>query len=126
MTRRRLAVLAAGLVLAAQLGTLPAEADPSLDQLLQISEILSANDVERLRSFVEANPDVLVGGSQISGLLRIFMRESEDIATFIAVNPNLSDSLIRLSETEEEETPPGEGGGEVVEEGSDPGNEPAY
>lgn len=126
MTRRRLAVLAAGLVLAAQLGTLPAEADPSLDQLLQISEILSANDVERLRSFVEANPDVLVGGSQISGLLRVFMRESEDIATFIAVNPNLSDSLIRLSETEEEETPPEEGGGEVVEEGSDPGNEPAY
>lgn len=99
------------MILAMQLGA-PVQAAATLEQLNEIATILSANDVEGLQRFIDDNPNLLEGDTSIAVLLRRFVLELEDLPTFLAVYPNLSDSLVELVPQ--------------LEEGSDSGEEPIY
>jgi len=102
--------------------------EPSLDQLAEIESILSSNDVAALRSFLDLNPELLEGETQLAILLRRFLEESNDLTFFLAYAPDLRDAVIATpAATEEppvnEGSDPGDGpdGG-----GNDPGGEPLY
>lgn len=112
MKRRKLGLAVAAMALALQLGGTAAAA-PNLDQLNTIAELLGENDVTALRTYIEANPELIEGEGTLAALLRRFMAESVDIATYLAMDPDLEDALVgQLS-----------AGTDPVDEGSDPGDD---
>lgn len=90
---RRLSAAVAAMLLAYQLGVSQGAAQPTVDQLGQISDYLAQNDVDGLRAYLLQNPELMSGDSSIAGLLRDFMAESEDATTFFRFEPDLRDSL---------------------------------
>jgi hypothetical protein len=119
--KRKVAITVSAMILAAQLGSPIAAQEPSLQHLTQIAALLTENDIDGLRAYLEANPDLLEGDSQLAILLRRFMAEALDIATYLAFEPDLRDALGGVaalppaSDEDEEE--------DVIEEGSDPGDD---
>lgn len=87
--RRRVSITVSAMILAAQLGSPLAAAEPSLDQLSEIAELLDDNDVAALRGYLQLNPDLLDGGTELSALLRDFMDDSTNVTKFLAIEPNL-------------------------------------
>ena len=85
--RRRYGVVISAAVLALQLaGNAGAQvAAPDLEELETIAELLDANDVEGLRTYLMLNPDLLQGESELAVLLREYMEQSTDIAAFLSV-----------------------------------------
>lgn len=64
------------MMLAAQLGTPTSGAEPTPEQLGSISNYLESNDVQGLRAYLKANPDLAEGNTPLAGLLRRFLVES--------------------------------------------------
>ncbi len=112
MSKTRLAAVVSAVMLAAVLGS-PVRAQATLEQLNEMADILSANDVSALEAFIEDNPELLEGEEPIAVLLRRFVEELKDLPTFLAVNPNLSESLGFLAR-------------ETLQEGSDAGDDTLY
>ena len=90
---RRLGAAVAAMLLASQLGVSQGAADPSVDQLSQIANYLSENDVDGLRAYLVQSPELLAGEGSIAGLLRDFMAESEDSTAFFAFEPDLRNAV---------------------------------
>ncbi|MBA3324487.1 MAG: hypothetical protein H0T41_04195 [Rhodobacteraceae bacterium] len=111
---RKLVTVVSAMMLGLHLGSAVA-GEPSLDQLAEIESILSSNDVAALRSFLNLNPELLEGETQLAILLRRFLEESNDLTSFLAYAPDLRDAVIATPPATEE--PP-------VDEGSDPGDGP--
>jgi hypothetical protein len=112
--KRKIGLTISAMILAAQLGTPMAAAEPSLEQLYTIAAILEANDVAALRSFVESNPEILDGEGQLAILLRRFMVASRDLNAYISSGGGVADVLAGFAEIT----------GELpTEEGSDPGED---
>ena len=114
--KRKVGVTVAALILAAQLGSPLAAQQPSLEQLTEVAGLLAENDVEGLRAYIEANPELLDGDGPLAALFRRFLVESEDLATYLGLQPDLSEGVGAL--LGDVETPP--------EQGSDGGGEPIY
>ncbi|MFT3972568.1 MAG: hypothetical protein QM699_03690 [Amaricoccus sp.] len=74
--RRRILVTASAMILATQLGSPAAAAEPTTEQLSTISSLLESNDVEGLRGYLTLHPDLAEGDSPLAALLRRFMVES--------------------------------------------------
>lgn len=74
--RRRILVTASAMMLATQLGSPAAAAEPTTEQLGTISGLLETNDVEGLRGYLAQNPDLAKGDTPLASLLRRFMVES--------------------------------------------------
>ena len=91
--RRKILVLASAMVLAAQLGSPVAAEQPSTEQLNAIAGYLEANDVQSLRSYLEAYPELAEGDTPLAALLRRFLVESLAGNDFFRFRPDLSDSL---------------------------------
>jgi hypothetical protein len=83
MTRRKLASSISALVLAVQLGSPLAVAEPNLDQLSRIEALLAENDVAGLRAYIERNPELLEGDSEMAQLLRQFLQDTEQLPSYL-------------------------------------------
>lgn len=70
MTNSRLMGIVTALVFLAT--THGARAEITLEQLLVIDQLLSANDTQALRSYLERNPELLAGEDELSVELRNF------------------------------------------------------
>jgi hypothetical protein len=64
------------MMLATQLGSPAAAAEPTTDQLSTISSLLERNDVEGLRAFISSHPELAEGTTPLAALLRRFQVES--------------------------------------------------
>ena len=115
MNKRKLGVAVSAMILAVHLGA-PVAAEPSLEQLTEIATILTDNDVAALCGYLDANPELLEGETQLAALLRQFQRESRDLTSCLGIEPNLRDALLlnpalpqleeQGSDSGEEEEPP--------------------
>lgn len=83
MLRRRLGATVSAMILAVHLGS-PAVADPSVDQLSEIRELLAQNNVAALRSYLDTNPELLEGDSRLAVLLRRFVLESKHLPNLLS------------------------------------------
>lgn len=112
--KRKVSIAVSAMILAVQLGS-PAvgQQSASLEQLSTIATLLNANDVGGLRAYLEANPELLEGDSELAALLRRFLAASAEVTTYLAFDEDLSEVFDRILA----ENP--------VEEGSDPGDDPA-
>lgn len=91
--RRKILVTASAMMLAAQLGNPASAAEPTTEQLGAIASYLETNDVEGLRAYVEAYPELTEGDTPLAALLRRFMVESIGGNRFYRFRPDLSDSV---------------------------------
>ena len=96
--RRKVVVTVSAMIVAAQLGSLPVAAQPTVAQLGDIAGYLEANDVDGLRGYLDANPDLTEGDTTLARLLRRFLSESADVRTYLGFQPDLSDSFQALQE----------------------------
>lgn len=64
------------MMLATQLGSPVAAAEPTTEQLGMISGLLESNDVEGLRGYLAEHPDLAEGNTPLAALLRRFLVES--------------------------------------------------
>ncbi|WP_299652887.1 hypothetical protein [uncultured Jannaschia sp.] len=81
--RRRYAVAIAAMIMAMPFGNTASAAEPTLEQLEVIQELLEANDVVRLRSYLAENPELLEGYTDLSQLLVQFMAESRNVISYL-------------------------------------------
>lgn len=91
--RRRVVVTVSAMMVAAQLGSSVALAQPSVEQLGDIAELLSDNDVQGLRNYLRANPELAEGETTLARLLREFMTKSADTSTYLGFRPELAERL---------------------------------
>lgn len=105
---RRIGILVSAMILGAQLGG-PSRADqPSTAQLREIASLLSADDYAGLRSYLRANPDLMVEDTPLSGLLREFVAGSNNAARG-ELGEDLGDALRHFS-SEDSDTSDSPGG----------------
>ena len=90
--RRKVVVTVSAMIVAAQLGSPLAVAQPTVAQLGEIAGYLEANDVDGLRGYLDANPDLVEGDTTLAGLLRQFLSESADVTTYLGFQFGLSDA----------------------------------
>lgn len=122
---RKLGIVVSAMMLSFHLGQAFA-AEPSLEQLAEIESILADNDVAALRSFIERNPELLEGDTQLAVLLRNFLDESEGLTRFLTYAPDLRDAIAAPSTPEPPVDEGSDSGEDPDGEGSDPGGEPLY
>lgn len=79
-------------MLATQLGSPISAAEPTTEELSTISRYLETNDVQGLRSFLDAHPDLAEGDTPLAELLRRFLVESVGGNEFFRFRSNRSDS----------------------------------
>lgn len=90
--RRKILVTASAMLLAAQLGSPLSAAQPTTEQLSLIAAYLEANDVQGLRAYLRAYPELAEGDTPLAILLRRFLVESAGGNDYYRFRPNLSDS----------------------------------
>lgn len=98
--KRTFGITVSAMILALQLGSPLAAAEPTLAQLNEIAGYLESDDVEALRAFVLLNPALLEGDTPLTVLLRRFMEESVDVANYIGFEPDLRDAIARETATD--------------------------
>lgn len=91
--KKKLAVTVAGLLLGAQLGGHGEAAEPTIEQLEVISELIETGDMEALILFVMENPDLTEGDDPVARRLRDFMEEAQNLSAFLAFDPPLRAAL---------------------------------
>lgn len=84
--RRRLGATASAMILAMQLGS-PLAAEPTVEQLSEIKDLLASNDVTALRSYVAQNPELAQGNDDLAVLLRKFMLEAKHLPNYLSDSP---------------------------------------
>ena len=105
------------MMLAAQLGSPVAAAQPSTEQLSAIARYLEANDVQGLRAYLDVYPELAEGNTALAALLRRFLVESAAGNNYYRFRPNLSDAISGGAPD----------GGPTPQRGAPgPGSEPAY
>lgn len=92
MVRRRIGATVAAMIVALQIGSATA-AEPTVEQLDDIREILADNDVSALRRYLEANPGLLEGDTQLAQLLRTFLLESKHLPNYLTSDSPIGDAL---------------------------------
>lgn len=100
--KRKLGVTISAMLLAAQLGSPLAAAEPTVAQLLQIESYLENNDVLALRLYLQVHPELLVGDSEIAGLLREFYAESSDVTQYLSFEPDMRGAIERALPTRDD------------------------
>ena len=90
--RRKILVTASAMLLAAQLGSPVAAAEPSSEQLSLIAAYLEANDVRGLRAYLKTYPELAEGNTPLAALLRRFLVESAGGNDYYRFRPDTSDS----------------------------------
>ena len=91
--RRKILVTASAMMLAAQLGSPISAAEPSAEQLSTIAGYLESNDVQALRSYLDAFPELTEGNTPLAQLLRRFLVESVGGNEYYRFRPDLSDAI---------------------------------
>jgi hypothetical protein len=82
MDLKKLKITIAAALMAGQLTT-PVEASVNRDQLLEIREYITAVDVQGLVAYLEANPRLMQGTSEVSGqLARYYDMETNGLMKF--------------------------------------------
>lgn len=106
---RQIGILVSAMILGAQLGSPAGAAEPTTDQLREIAQMLSSDDYPGLRSYLRANPGLLVEDTTLSGLLREFLAEPNQAE---GLGQNLSNALRRFGSQDSHTTDSsGDGGG---------------
>jgi len=91
--KRKVAVLVSAMLLASSMGAPLSAQDATVEQLSQIAALLESNDIDALRSYLDANPQLMNGGSEIAILLQQFYAESANVAGFLGFSPRLRDAI---------------------------------
>lgn len=120
--KRNIGITVSAMLLAAQLGSPLAAQEPSIDKLAAIAAYLENNQIEELRAFVQANPELLVGESAMAVLLRQFMSESGNLTEYLAIEPQLLEEARRSQGGSDGPTggPFGQGRGTSSDDGFEP------
>lgn len=87
MVRRRIGATVAAMLVAVQLGSPLAAAEPTIVQLNTIKTMLADNDVAALQAYLQGNPELLEGDSQLSTLLRQFLLEARRLPGYLSDSP---------------------------------------
>ncbi len=93
MMKRKFGITVSAMILALHLGSPLAAQQASVEQLNEIAAYLATNDVEALRAYILLHPDLLEGDAPLAALLREFMEESVDVATYLGFEPDLRDAV---------------------------------
>jgi hypothetical protein len=104
---RQIGILVSAMILATQLGSPISAAEPTSDQLREIASMLSSDDYTGLRTYLRANPGLLVEDSTLGNLLRDFLAQPNDAR---GIDRNLSDALRHFS-SQDSDTTDSPGGG---------------
>jgi len=83
MKSRKFVSSISALILAAQLGSPLAAAEPTVEQLSRIEAFLADNDVAGLRAYLDRNPELLESDTEMARLLREFLRESGELPGYL-------------------------------------------
>ena len=102
------------MIVAMQLGS-PVAAEPTVDQLVEIKEILTQNDVAGLRTYLETYPELLEGDTQLSVLLRKFLLESKHLPNYLLSDSGVG-NLVDAQDTPAVQAP----SGGAPDDGADP------
>lgn len=102
--RRRALVVVTSMLLAAQLGAPLSAAEPTLDQLNTVAALLEENNVQGLRDYLDAYPELAEGDTTLAVLLRRFLVESA-AAAYFDFKPDLSDAVSDSQEAAGSDTP---------------------
>ena len=92
-TGRRILVAVTALMLAGRLSSTYSLAQPTSEELSVIADYLEANDVQGLRGYLKAHPELIEGNTSLAVLLRRFFIESAAPNNFFKFDPNLSDTV---------------------------------
>jgi hypothetical protein len=111
--RRKAMVTVSAMILAAQLGSPVFGAEPTAEQLGEITGFLESNDVEGLRNYLKRYPELTEGETTLAQLLRRFLIESVDLGSYLGFREDLSDALDSADDApagaaEDPAEPPGE------------------
>jgi hypothetical protein len=98
--RRKVVVTVSAMIVAAQLGSPPVAAQPTVAQLGEIAGYLERNDVDGLRGYLDANPDLMGGNTTLARLLRRFLYESADVTNYLGFQSDQSDGFNELQEAQ--------------------------
>ena len=110
MLRRRLAATVSTMIVAFHLGT-PVAAEPTVEQLIEIKQILVENDVAALQEYLDIYPELLEGDTELASLLRMFLLQSKHLPNYLLSDSNVSSTL------EPAEPPRAAGPGENPDDG---------
>ncbi len=108
--RGKLSLAVSAMMLAVQIGS-PFAAEPNLEQLSEIQEMLARNDVAELRAYLLENPDLVEGETRIALLLRRFLAELQNLTNFLSNTSELRSTLGAASDAPDRDD-------DVLEEGS--------
>jgi hypothetical protein len=99
--KRKLGTTIAAMMLAAQLGSPLAAAEPTVEQLGEIATYLENNNVRALRLYLQRYPDLMEGDGQLAALLREFYAESSDVTNYLRFEPDIRDAIERALPTKD-------------------------
>ena len=83
VSRKRIGATVSAMIVAMQLGS-PLAAEPTVEQLTEIKELLATNDVAALRSYVASNPELAEGDDELAVLLRRFLLEAKHLPNMLS------------------------------------------
>jgi hypothetical protein len=95
--RGKLSLAVSVMMLAVQIGS-PLAAEPNVEQLSEIQEMLARNDIAELRTYLQDNPDLLEGDTRLALLLRRFFAESRNLTSYLSDRSELRSTLRAASE----------------------------
>ena len=99
--RRRFGIAVSAMALAVQFGTPLSAAAPTLEELGAIDDLLDANDVEALRAYLLRRPELLEGETVLAQLLRDYLDETSDIASFLGIGPTKASEAFGPDDTDD-------------------------
>ena len=73
------------MIMAWPFGHTASAADPSLEQLEVIQELLEGNNIDKLRRYIDAHPELLEDYTYLSELLSQFMAESSNVISYLGL-----------------------------------------
>lgn len=80
---RRIGATVSAMIVAMQLGS-PLAAEPTVEQLSQIKELLATNNVAALRTYVSRNPELAQGDDELAVLLRRYLLEAKHLPNMLS------------------------------------------
>lgn len=89
--KRRYAVAISAMMVALPMADTTSAAEPSLEQLETIHDLLERNDVQELRSYLAAHPELLQGVTTLSQLLLQFLADSANMISFLGLDSTWGD-----------------------------------
>lgn len=82
---KKLAVMAAAMAVASQIGSPQAVAAPNMEDLQMVRQMIANDEFTNLRSFIDENPQVLEGDTDFARVLREYYQQATNVIDDLGV-----------------------------------------